>query len=254
MVRARDGVRVLAGQAVVAATPGAVTLADGETVACDTLLVAVGRTPRTAGLGLEELGIGLTRHGTIAVDAYLQTCHRSIYACGDVAGPFQLTHAAGQQGWHAAFNALFGNLHRLRPQTRAMPAVTFTDPEIARVGLNERQARAARVRYDLTEYDLTDLDRAIADAAGPGFARVLTAPGGDRILGATIAAPRAGEMLAEIVLAMHRKLGLAAVQGAVHAYPTYAEASANAAGLWRAAHAPPWARRLLHGYLRWRLS
>ena len=219
-----------------------------------TRLVATGRTPRTAGFGLDTLGIALTESGSIAVTAYLQTRYRHIYACGDVAGPFQFTHAAGHQGWHAAINALFGPLVRLRPEARNMPATTFTDPEIARVGVNERQAQEEGIAYDLTEYDLADLDRAIVDQAGPGFVRVLTAKGTDRILGATIAAPRAGEMLAEIVLAMRLKLGLKGLQGAIHAYPTYAAATAQTAGVWRNAHAPARVLGWLARYHRWRLG
>ncbi len=254
----RDGVRVLTGQAVTRVDAGALTvgaLAVGETpVAFGALLVATGRTPRTAGFGLDTLGIQLTAHGTIAVNAYLQTRHRSVYACGDVAGPFQFTHAAGHQGWHAAFNGLFGQFHRLRPEQRNMPATTFIDPEIARIGLNERQAQAEGVPYDLTSYDLADLDRGICDNAGAGFVRVLTVPGTDRILGATVAAPRAGEMLAEIVLAMQRKVGLKGLQGLIHAYPTYTEALAQAGGVWRNAHVPHGVSRLLARYHRWRLG
>jgi pyruvate/2-oxoglutarate dehydrogenase complex dihydrolipoamide dehydrogenase (E3) component len=247
----RDGVRVLTGQAAVSVTPGELVTPQHR-IGFDALLVAVGRTPRVSGFGLEALGIALTERGTVAVNAYLQTRHRNIYACGDVAGPFQFTHAAGHQGWIAAVNALFGGLHPLRPEQRRMPAVTFTDPEIARVGLTEREARADGVRYELTSYALADLDRAIVDDAGEGFVRVLTAPGRDHILGATIVAPRAGEMLAEFVLAQRQGVGLKGLQGTIHAYPTYAEASAGAGGVWRAAHSPAWAIRLLARYHGWR--
>ena len=248
----RDGVRVLTDAKVLSTTPDALRLEHGDAVAFDTLLVAVGRTPRTGGYGLEELGIGLTAHGTIDANAYLQTLHPNIYACGDVAGPFQFTHAAGQQGWHAAVNALFGSLHRIRPDPTLMPAVTFTDPEIARVGLNRREARARGIAHEVTRHALRELDRAIVDNAQDGFVTVLTAPGRDRILGATIVAPRAGEMLAEFVLAMRHGIGLKKLFGTIHAYPTYTEANRDAAGAWRRAHAPAWALGLLGRYHGWR--
>jgi pyruvate/2-oxoglutarate dehydrogenase complex dihydrolipoamide dehydrogenase (E3) component len=250
----RDGVRVLTGAQAVSAAPGAIRMADNSSIPHDTLLVAVGRTPRTAGFGLEELGITLTPRGTIDVDASLRTRVANIYACGDVAGPFQYTHAAGQQGWHAAVNALFGQLHRIRPDPSLMPAVTFTDPEVARVGMTRREAMARGIAHEVTHHALRELDRAIIDDAREGFVRVLTAPGRDRILGAAIVAPRAGEMLAEFVLAMRQGVGLKRLFGTIHAYPTYTEANRDAAGAWRAAHAPAWALRLLSRYHGWRLG
>ena len=250
---AQDGVRVLLGQAVAQVADGVVQVG-GAAVAFDTLLVATGRTPRTQGFGLEALGINLTERGTIAVNAYLQTRYRHVLACGDVAGPWQLTHAAGHQGFVAGFNALFAPWHRLRTEQSIMPAAIFTDPEIARVGLTVQQAVAEGVPHEVTRFDLADLDRAIADDVRGGFVQVLTAPGSGRIVGATIAAPRAGEMLAEIVLAMRHRLGLGALQTVIHAYPTYNDATARAAGLWREAHAPAWALRLAARFQRWRLG
>jgi pyruvate/2-oxoglutarate dehydrogenase complex dihydrolipoamide dehydrogenase (E3) component len=209
-----DGVRVLTGSKAVA-----VDSQDGKRtmlveragkqlhLAFDTLLIAVGRKPRTHGFGLEELGIKLDPKGTVETDAYLQTLQPSIYACGDVAGPWQFTHAASHQAWHAAINALFGSLHRIRPDPGFMPAVTFTEPEVARIGLNEREARRQNVPHEVTRHELGELDRAIVDDAREGFVKVLTAPGRDRILGTTIVAPRAGEMLGEFALAMRRGIG-----------------------------------------------
>ncbi len=259
-VLTRDGVRVLTGHRAIAAEcrGGERTLALEQRgnridVTFDILLVAVGRQPRTTGYGLEALGIKLSPKGTIETNHYLQTLHPKILACGDVAGPFQFTHAAGHQAWHASVNALFGNLHRIRPDRAAMPAVTYLEPEIARVGLNEREAQAQKVPYEVTRYDLGESDRAIVDDAREGFIKVLTPPGKDRLLGATVVAPRAGEMLAELTLAMHHGLGLKKVFGTIHPYPTYTEANRDVAGAWRNKHAPPWVFRWLaryHGWMR----
>lgn len=221
-------------------------------IAFDTVLVAVGRVPRTQGYGLEELKIPLTPKKTIETDAWLQTLYPNIYACGDVAGPWQLTHAGAHQAWYATLNALFGDIKRFRVDERVMPAVTFTDPEVARVGLNERAARASGVPFEVTRYDLADLDRALAEQAAEGFVKVLTAPGKDRILGATCVGPHAGEWSAEFVLAMRHRIGLNGILGTVHAYPTFAEANKYAAGNWRKAHAPERILRWLERWQRWR--
>lgn len=237
----RDGVRVLTGRLPQGVSPGTLHLGS-EDIGFDELLLAVGRAPRTRGFGLEALGIATTARGTIAVNAYLQTRFRNVLACGDVAGPFQYTHAAGHQGFCAAINALLGGWYRLSPEQHAMPAVTFTDPEIARVGLTEREARAQDIAFELTEYDVSDLDRAITEGAS-GFVRVLTAPGTDRMLGVTIVAPRAGEMLAEVVSAMRHRVGLRGLQASIRAYPTYGDALAQTAAAWRQTHVPEWALR-----------
>jgi pyruvate/2-oxoglutarate dehydrogenase complex dihydrolipoamide dehydrogenase (E3) component len=252
----QDGVRVLTGRRVLSAE-GRALLVEHEgrraPVPFDTLLVAIGRKARTSGYGLEELGIKLGSKGTVETNAYLQTLHPNIYACGDVAGPWQFTHAAAHQAWHAAINALFGSLHRIRPDPSFMPAVTFTEPEVGRLGLNEREARAQTIRYEATRYDLSELDRAIVDDARDGFVKVLTAPGTDRLLGATVVAPRAGEMLAELALAMRRGIGLKKVFSLIHAYPTYSEANRDVAGAWRKERMParllPWLERY-HGWRR----
>lgn len=217
----------------------------------DEILCAVGRTPRVTGFGLEALGIELTPEGRIATNAWLQTRWPHIYAVGDVAGPWQLTHAAGHQGAHAALNALFGRWRRFRADKPVMPRTTFTDPEVAHVGLTEDEAARQGVRFELTRYDLADLDRAIADGSASGFVKVLTAPGRDRILGVTIVAPRAGEMLAEYALAMRHGLGLNKILATTHAYPTYTEANRHAAGQWRRARTPKWLAAWLARYHAW---
>jgi pyruvate/2-oxoglutarate dehydrogenase complex dihydrolipoamide dehydrogenase (E3) component len=218
----------------------------------DALLIATGRRPRTAGYGLEDLGIALTPTRAIQTNAWLQTIHLNILACGDVAGPYQFTHAAAYQAQAAVLTGLFAPLYRARPDYRVLPSVTFTDPEVARVGLNEREAKAQGVAYECVRYDLHELDRAIVDGATEGFLKVLTPPGKDRILGATIVGAHAGEMLAEFALAMRHGIGLKGLLGTVHAYPTYAEANRAVAGAWRRAHASPVALGLLGRFHAWR--
>lgn len=208
----------------------------------DKLLVAVGRRANTEGLGLEALGIATTPTGTIAVDKYLRTCIPTIYACGDVAGPYQFTHTAAHQAWYAAVNALFGTFKKFKVNYRVIPWVTFTDPEVARVGLSESDAREKGIAYEVTRYDLADLDRAIADNAARGFVKILTPPGRDTVLGATIVGYHAGELLTEFVTAMQHGLGLNRILGTIHSYPTVSEANKFAAGTWKRAHVP---RRLL---------
>ncbi len=254
----QEGVRVLTGHRAVGAALRAGERSmrlehDGGSleVPFDVVLVAVGRKPRTSGFGLEALGIPLSESGTVETNHYLQTLYPHIYACGDVAGPWQFTHAAAHQAWHASVNALFGQLHRIRPDRAVMPAVTYTEPEIGRAGLNEREAKARGIAVEVTRYDLHELDRAIVDDAREGFVKVLTPPGKDRILGVTIVAPRAGEMLSEMVLAMRHGIGLKKLFGTVHAYPTYTEANRDAAGAWRNRHAPTWLLGGLKRYHAW---
>ena len=208
----------------------------------DELLCAVGRSPRVTGYGLQELGIPLTPRGTIETNAWLQTRYPNIYAVGYVAGPVQFTHTAAHQAWYAAVNALFGRLRKFRADYRVIPWATFTDPEVARVGLSESEAEEQGVAYEVTRYGIDDLDRAIADGTAHGFVKVLTVPGKDRILGVTIVGEHAGDLLAEYVLAMKHGLGLNKILGTIHTYPTLAEANKYAAGEWKRAHAP---RRLL---------
>lgn len=206
----------------------------------DALICAVGRSARLAGYGLETLGIPADR--TIETNEYLQTLYPNILAAGDVAGPYQFTHVAGHQAWYAAINALFGGLKRFKADYSVVPWSTFIDPEVARVGINEQEAMEKGIAYEVTRYELRELDRAIADSATQGFVKVLTPPRKDRILGVTIVGEHAADLLAEYVLAMKHGLGLNKVLGTIHTYPTLAEANKYAAGEWRRAHAP---RRLL---------
>ncbi len=199
----------------------------------DEVLVAVGRVANTSGYGLEELGIGTTKARTVETDEYLQTIYPNIFACGDVAGPYQFTHTAAHQAWYAAVNALFGSLRRYRADYRVIPWTTFTEPEVARVGINEQEAKQRNVPHAVTVYGLDDLDRAIADEEAHGFVKVLTSPGTDRILGVTIVGEHAGDLLAEYVLAMKHGLGLNRILGTIHVYPTLAEANKYAAGAWK---------------------
>lgn len=258
-----DGVEVLTGVAALrceqetaaGGTDKFLVVADpasgGERrIAFDTLLCAVGRSARLEGFGLEALGI--PTGATVATDDFLQTRYPNILAAGDVAGPLQFTHVAAHQAWHAAVNALFGHLRRFRVDYRCVPHTTFTDPEVARVGLNETEARARGIAFEFTRYDLAELDRAITDGADRGFVKVLTVPGKDRILGATIVGEHAGELLAEFVLAMKHGLGLNKLLGTIHAYPTFAEANKSVAGEWKRAHAPQRVLRWLERHHAWR--
>jgi len=222
-----------------------------EAIPFDALLLAVGRAPRTEGFGLDKLGIPLTRARTLETNAWLQTRYPNIYACGDVAGPYQFTHTAAHQAWYAAVNALFGGLKRFKADYSVIPWVTFTDPEVARVGLSETEAAARGIAVEVTRYGLDDLDRAIAEEAAHGYVKVLTAPGKDRILGVTLVGEHAGEMLSEFVLAMRHGLGLSKILGTIHPYPTWAEANKYAAGEWKRAHAPQGLLRWVERYHAW---
>ena len=202
----------------------------------DALICAVGRSARLSGYGLEELGIATER--TIVTNDYLETIYPNIYAAGDVAGPYQFTHTAAHQAWYASVNALFGHLRRFKVDYSVVPWTTFVDPEVARVGLNEQEATAQGIAFELTHFGIEDLDRAIADSADHGFVKVLTVPSKDRILGVTIVGEHAGDLLAEFVLAMKHGLGLNKILGTIHTYPTLAEANKYAAGEWKRAHAP----------------
>ena len=202
----------------------------------DALLVAVGRSANLKGYGLEELGVVTGR--TVEVNGYLQTNFPNIYAAGDVAGPYQFTHTAAHQAWYAAVNALFDPFKKFSADYRVIPWATFVEPEVARVGLNELEAKERKIPYEVTRYGMDDLDRAIADSEAHGFVKVLTVPGKDTILGVTIVGEHAGDLLAEYVLAMKHKLGLNKILGTIHTYPTLAEANKYAAGNWKRAHAP----------------
>ena len=217
----------------------------------DAILVAVGRIANTQGYGLEELGIETTEQRTVEVNDYMQTIYPNIYACGDVAGPYQFTHTAAHTAWYAAVNALFGRFRRFRADFSVIPWATFTEPEVARVGLNETDAQAQGVAYEVTTYGLDDLDRAIADEAAHGLVKVLTVPGKDKIIGATIVGEHAGDLIIEFILAMRHGIGLNKILGTIHIYPTWAEANKFVAGNWKRAHAPAGVLGWLARYHKW---
>ncbi|MCC5871687.1 MAG: FAD-dependent oxidoreductase [Gammaproteobacteria bacterium] len=223
-----------------------------ENIEFDELLVAVGRKANVTGFGLEELGVELNANGTIEVDDFLRTNYPNIFAVGDVAGPYQFTHAAAHQAWHAAVNALFGTFKKFRVDYSSLPWSTFIDPEVARVGLNEQDAKARGIEYEVTTYDLAELDRAIADGADSGFIKVLTVPGKDRILGATIVGHHAGELIAEYVTAIRHGLGMNKLLATIHVYPTWTEANKYAAGEWKKARVPERLLSWVARYHAWR--
>ncbi|TVP52209.1 MAG: pyridine nucleotide-disulfide oxidoreductase [Halomonas sp.] len=223
-----------------------------KTLAFDYLLVSAGRQANVEGLGLEALGITTTQAGTLELNERLQTRLPNIWACGDLAGPYQLTHAAAHQAWHAAVNALFGELKSFTVDYRFMPAVTYLQPEVARVGMNEREATSQGIAYEVTRYAMSESDRAIAEGATEGFIKVLTVPGRDKILGATIVAENAGEWLGEFTIAMKHGLGLNKLLGTIHPYPTLGEAAKATAGVWKNAHKPERVLTLLKRYFSWR--
>ena len=218
----------------------------------DRLLLALGRTPNTQGFGLQELGVELGPRGHVAVDALMRTNFPNILVAGDVAGPYQFTHVAAHQAWYAAVNGLLAPFWSYTVDYRVIPWVTFTDPEVARVGLSEDEARERGIEVEVTRYGIDDLDRAIADGNAHGFVKVLTAPGRDRILGALIVGAHAGELLPEFVLAMKHGIGLNKLLGTIHVYPTMSEANKYAAGVWKRANAPQTALRWAERFFAWR--
>jgi pyruvate/2-oxoglutarate dehydrogenase complex dihydrolipoamide dehydrogenase (E3) component/uncharacterized membrane protein YdjX (TVP38/TMEM64 family) len=258
MVRRRfvkEGIEVLTGHRAARFESANVLVCEHEAgerrIEFDLLLCAVGRIPNTDGYGLDELGIPVTKTRTVETNEYLQTLYPNIYACGDVAGPYQFTHTASHQAWFAAVNALFGGFRRFRADYRVIPWATFTDPEVARVGLNETEAKAQNVPYEITVYRMDDLDRAIADEAACGLVKVLTVPGKDRILGATIVGEHAGELIVEFIAAMKHGIGLNKILGTIHIYPTLSEANKYVAGAWKKAHAPQGTLRTLEHFHAW---
>ena len=247
-VRIRATVKRVEGRRLVT---GKAPPLDGEdSLPFDDLLLAVGRRPRLAGFGLEALGIATDR--VLETNGWLETLYPNIYAVGDVAGPYQFTHAASHQAWHAAVNALFGSVRRFRVDYSVLPWVTFTDPEVAHVGHNEASAKAANVAYELVRHDLSHLDRAVAEGATQGFVKLLVRPRTDRMIGATVVGHNAGETIATIALAMKYRLGLRKLLATVHAYPTMAEAVKLPAGDWRRAHAPARLLRWAERFHDWR--
>ncbi|MBH0066919.1 MULTISPECIES: FAD-dependent oxidoreductase [unclassified Pseudoalteromonas] len=216
----------------------------------DELLCAVGRSARLKGYGLEELGIETNR--TVVTNEYLETLYPNIFAAGDIVGPYQFTHVAAHQGWYAAVNGLFGNLKKFKVDYRVIPWTTFIDPEVARVGLNEQDAKDKGIDYEITRFEFEELDRAITDSATKGFIKVITPKGKDKILGVTVVSEHAGDLIAEFVLAMKHGLGLNKILGTIHSYPTWAEGNKYAAGEWKRAHAPEKVLNLLEKYHTWR--
>jgi len=223
-----------------------------DRVEFDRVLVAVGRQANTENLGLKSLGVERNDNGTLKVNEFLQTNYPNIFACGDVAGPYQFTHMASYQAWFASVNGLFGMFKKFRIHYDIVPWATFTDPEVARVGLSETEARGKGIDYELTRFDLGGLDRAVTDSETTGFIKVLTIPGKDRILGAVIVGAHASELINEFILAMNNGLGLKKIMAAIHVYPTWSESGKFAAGTWRKAHAPEWAYPLLDSFHRWK--
>lgn len=221
-----------------------------ERIPFDKILVAVGRQANLTGFGLEKLGIETDR--TVVTNDFLQTKYPNILAAGDVAGPYQFTHTASHQAWYAAVNALFRPFKIFKVDYSVIPWATFAEPEIATVGLNEMSAKQQGIEVEVTRYDIGGLDRALADDHARGFVKVLTKPGKDKILGATIVGANAGELLAEFVLAMKHGLGLNKILGTIHIYPTMAEANKNAAGNWKKDHAPQKVLAFLERFHTWR--
>ena len=217
----------------------------------DKILIAVGRVANVTGFGLEDLGVTLTERKTVQVDPFLRTNFDNIFAVGDVAGPYQFTHTASHMAWYAAVNALFGRFKKFKVDYSVIPWATFTDPEVARVGLSEDEAKNQGVAYEVTRYGIDDLDRAIADGSDQGWVKVLTQPGKDKILGVTIVGTHAGDLITEYIQAMKHGIGLNKVLGTIHIYPTLAEANKFVAGEWKRAHAPEGVLKWVERYHNW---
>ena len=255
-----EGIRVLTGhrakQVSVSGDQEKILVCGGDNgeidIPFDEILVAVGRTPNVTGFGLEKLGVRLRDNGMVEANEFLQTNFPNIYCAGDVTGPYQFTHTAAHQAWYASVNALFGGLKSFKVDYRVIPWATFTDPEVARVGVNEMEAREKHMDYDVTTYNIEDLDRAIADSHARGLVKVITPKGKDKILGVTIVGSHAAEIISEYILAMKHGLGLNKILGTIHIYPTFAEANKYAAGEWKKAHKPEKLLRWLERFFRWR--
>ena len=245
-----DGINVLTNHKAIKVTDDGQKVLHCESesglveVPFDEILVAVGRKANSDGMNLERLGIKLRRNGTIETDEYLRTDVPNIFACGDIAGPYQFTHTASHQAWFATVNALFGFAKKFKVDYRVIPWATFTMPEVARVGLSESEAEEQGLDYEVTRYGIDDLDRAIADGEAHGFVKVITPKGKDKVLGVTIVGHHAAELIAEYVLAMKYNLGLNKILGTIHLYPSLAESNKFVAGNWKRDHQP-------HGLLKW---
>ncbi|GHA03453.1 hypothetical protein GCM10008090_10680 [Arenicella chitinivorans] len=255
---AQDGIRVLTGHRAVKVSDGRERLLHCDTaqgqieIPFDALLVAVGRKANTEGMALDSLGIELNQNGTIDTDQYLRTAVPNIFACGDITGPYQFTHAASHQAWYATVNALFGFLKKFKVDYRVIPWATFTAPEVARVGLSEADARQLNIDYEVTKYGIDDLDRAIADGEAHGFVKIITPRNKDKILGVTIVGHQAGDLIAEYVLAMKHNIGLNKILGTIHLYPSFSEANKYVAGNWKRAHQPQTLLKWVEKFHNWR--
>jgi pyruvate/2-oxoglutarate dehydrogenase complex dihydrolipoamide dehydrogenase (E3) component/uncharacterized membrane protein YdjX (TVP38/TMEM64 family) len=219
-------------------------------IAFDEILCAVGRAANLTGYGLEELGIPSQR--VIEVNEYLETIYPNIFAAGDVAGPYQFTHTAAHMAWFCAVNALFGKFKKFKVDYSVVPWCTFTDPEIARVGINEQEAKEKKIPHEVHIYGIDDLDRAIADGEAHGMVKIITPPGSDKILGVTIAGEHAGDLLVEFVAAMKHGFGLNKILGTIHIYPTLGEANKYAAGVWKRAQVTQGQMDFLAAFNDWR--
>jgi len=227
---------------------------NGDTVRVefDKVLLAIGRKANVEGFGLENLDLALTKQGTVEVNEYLQTSLPNIFACGDVAGPYQFTHMASFQAWFASLNAMLGGLWRSKTNYNVVPWATFTDPEVARVGLSETEAIDRNIAYELTRYEMDHHDRSLADGEAHGFIKILTVPGKDKILGVTIVGHHAGEVIGEFVFAMTHGMGLKKISAVTHIYPTLLEANKFAANAWRSERLPEKYFPYLEKFFAWR--
>jgi pyruvate/2-oxoglutarate dehydrogenase complex dihydrolipoamide dehydrogenase (E3) component len=224
-------------------------------IAFDQILIALGRKANIKGFGLENLNIEISARGTIVADEYLRTTnYPNIFVCGDVTGPYQFTHTASHQAWYVAVNALFSPFKSFKVDYRVIPWCTFTEPEVARVGLSEQEAQEKKIPFEITKYEINDLDRAIAESEDHGFVKILTVPKSDKILGVTIVGEHAGELITEYVTAMKFGLGLNKILSTIHIYPTFSEANKYAAGVWKKKNAPESILKLLSGFHKWRRS
>lgn len=223
---------------------------DGESrIDYDALLIGIGRTARLTGYGLEAIGVDTAK--TIAVDGKLQSSLPHIFAAGDVAGPFQFTHAAGFQGLKAGYSALFAPLYSPKASDPVMPRATYTEPEVASVGLNEASAKEQGIAYALTRFAMSELERAVAEGETDGFIKVLTKPGGDTILGAVVVSSNAADILTSFTIAMTHGMGLAKLMEVIYPYPSWAEAAKLAAQEHALAHVSEGLIAVAARYLRW---
>lgn len=218
---------------------------NGQKIPFDNILIATGRMPRVENFGLEQIGIKTNKNKTIKVNQFLQTSVKNIYACGDVAGPYQFTHTAAHQAWYACVNSLFGFIKKFKVNYDIIPFCTFTDPEVSQVGISENYAIENNIKYDVYKYGIDDLDRAIVDSNDIGFVKVITKKNSDKILGVTIVGVHAGEIISEFIIAMKHNIGLNSILGTIHIYPTYSEANKYAAGIWKKASAKPYIFKIL---------